>query len=86
MSATLQARGTHTPPPIITMEVTPQMLATLQQMSRDSGQPLDVVFTRAIGLYHAALKAAAEGRHVGYASSPDALEAEFTGLVGPKGS
>ncbi len=70
-------------PPSISLEVTPEMLATLQKMSRDSQLPLEVVFTRAIGLYQASMKATAEGKHVGYAASPDALEVEFTGLAGP---
>ena len=77
--------GTYTPPPPITLDVTPEMMATLQQISRDSRQPLDVVFTRAIGLYQAALRATANGKHVGYSASPDALEVEFTGLTGPEG-
>ena len=39
----------------------------------------------AIGLYQAALKAAAEGKHVGYAASPDALDVEFTGIASSEG-
>lgn len=66
----------------ITLEVTPGMLATLQKIARDSKQPLEAVFTRAIALYQAAVQATAEGNHVGYAASPDALDVEFTGLVG----
>jgi hypothetical protein len=76
--------GMVTPPPPITLEVTPEMMATLQQISRDSRQPLDVVFTRAIALYQAALRANAQGKHVGYSASPDALEVEFTGLAAPE--
>jgi hypothetical protein len=77
--------GTATPPPPITLEVTPEMMRTLERMSRESGQPLDVVFTRAIALYQGALSATAEGKHVGYTTSPDALEVEFTGLAGTEG-
>ena len=69
----------------MTLEVTPEMMATLQQMARDSGQSLDVVFTRAIALYRATLKANAEGKHVGYSASSDDLEVEFTGLTDPGG-
>jgi hypothetical protein len=54
-------------------------------LAHDSGQPLNVVFTRAIGLYKAALQATGEGMHVGFAESPDALDVEFTGLAGPGG-
>ncbi len=68
--------------PQITLDVTPEMLATLRGISRDSGQPLDVVSTRAIALYQAALRASSEGKHIGYADSPDSLEVEFTGLAG----
>ena len=75
------AIGTYTPP--ITLQVTPEMMATLEQITRDSKQSLDEVFTRAIALYRATLKATAEGKHVGYAASPDALDVEFTGLAGP---
>ncbi len=76
-----QGVGTYSPPTLITLEVTPEMMATLQQIARDSKQPLDMVFTRAIGLYRETLRAAAEGKHIGYAASPDALDVEFTGLV-----
>ncbi len=78
---TMSGQGTSTPPPPISLEVTPEMLRTLQQMSRNYHQPLEVLFTRAIGLYQAALKAAADGKHVGYAASPDALDVEFTGIA-----
>jgi hypothetical protein len=83
-NVTAHGYGTYTPPPLITLEVTPEMVATLREISRDAKQPLDVVFTRAIALYQAALRATAEGRHVGYATSPDALDVEFTGLAGPE--
>lgn len=71
--------------PSITLDVTPEMMATIQQVARDSRQPLEAVFTRAISLYREALRATAEGKHVGYAASPDALEVEFIGLAGPEG-
>jgi hypothetical protein len=71
--------------PVITLKVTPEMMLTLEQIARDSKQPLEAVFTRAIGLYQAAVQATVEGKHVGYATSPDALEVEFTGLVGTGG-
>jgi hypothetical protein len=80
--ATIGFSATATP---ITLEVTPEMLATLKRMAHDSGQPLDVVFTRAIALYQAALRASAEGKHVGYAASSDALDVEFTGLANSEG-
>jgi hypothetical protein len=75
------ARGSGTFTPQITLDVTPEMMATLQEIARDSKQPLEAVFTRAIALYQAALRATADGKHVGYATSPDALDVEFTGLV-----
>ena len=69
----------------ITLSVSPEMMAAIQQIARDSRQPLEEVFTRAIALYQASLKAAVEGKHVGYASSTDGLEVEFTGLIAPGG-
>ena len=77
--------GADMPPQPITLEVTPEMMRTLEVMSLESGQPLNVVFTRAIALYQAALRATADGKHVGYAASPDAMEVEFTGLAGIEG-
>ncbi len=71
---------------VISMNATPQMMAVLEQMSQESGQPLDVVFTQAIALYRAALNVTAEGKHLGYTTSPDALEVEFTDIVSPEGS
>ncbi len=82
---TVSAYGSYSPPPPITLQVTSEMMETLKQISRDSGQPLEIVFTRAIGLYQAALGAAVAGNHVGYAASSDALDVEFTGFVGPEG-
>jgi hypothetical protein len=78
---TAEGSGTYTP--AITLYVTPEMMTTLQQIASDSKQPLEDVFTRAIALYQAALKSIAEGKHVGVAASPDALDVEFTGIVGP---
>ena len=78
------ARGSGMATPSITLDVTPEMMATLQQLARDSKQPLEAVFTRAIALYQAALHATAEGKHVGYATLPDALDVEFIGLVTPR--
>ncbi len=80
-----RSRGTSAPTSTITLEVTSEMMTTLQQMASDSGQPLDVVFTHAIALYHAAMRATAGGKHIGYASSPDGLEVEFTGIDGAGG-
>jgi hypothetical protein len=68
----------------ITLSVTPGLMAIIQQIARDSRLPLDEVFTRAIALYQTSLKANAEGKHVGYASSTDGLEVEFTGLTSPE--
>lgn len=77
---TVRGDVTVTTPPTLTMQVTPEMLTILQQLTLDSGQPLDVVFTQAIGLYREALRVTSEGKHVGYSASPDALEVEFTGF------
>ena len=71
---------------VISMNATPQMLAVLQEIAQESGQPLDAVFTQAIALYRAALRVTAEGKHLGYAASASALEAEFTDLIAPQGS
>jgi hypothetical protein len=68
----------------ITLSVTPGLMAAIQQIGRESRLPLEEVFTRAIALYQTSLKANAEGKYVGYASSPDGLEVEFTGLTAPK--
>ena len=65
---------------LISLRVTGGMLSTIQQLCLDSGQPLDVVFTRAIGLYWGAVAASLEGKHVGYAASSDDLEVEFVGI------
>ena len=69
----------------ITFDATPEMMGVLHQLTHDSGQPLDVVMTQAIALYRAALQVAAEGKHLGYAASADALDVEFTDLVSPRG-
>ena len=68
----------------ITLNVTPGMLVILEQMALDSHQPLEVVLTRAIALYRAALDAKADGKHIGYSGSPEGLEVEFTGFNGPE--
>ena len=81
VNAIARGSGRSAAPTSITMDVTPEMMATLEQLSRDSKQPLDAVITRAIALYRAALSATAEGGHVGYAASPDALDVEFIGLT-----
>jgi hypothetical protein len=83
-SYTARGSGTYTPPPPITLEVSPEMMATLQGLANKSGQRLDVIFTKAIALYQAALQAADQGKHVGYTGSPDALDVEFTGFTGPE--
>ncbi len=70
------------PPITITMTVTPEMLAVIEDMGRDSGQPLELVFEQAIALYRAALTAHRDGKHVGLARSSDALDVEFTGFPG----
>lgn len=85
-STTNAIRGTETAPnPSITMEVTPEMLATLREMARDAGRPLDVILTRTIGLYRELLRVTAEGKHVGCATSPDVLDVEFTGIASDEG-
>ena len=69
----------------ITFDATPQMMGMLEQLTRDSGQPLDVVLTQALALYRVALQVTSEGKHFGYATSADALDVEFTDLVSPRG-
>jgi hypothetical protein len=65
----------------ITLQITPEMMTTLEQIARDSNQPLEDVFTRAIALYQGALKATVEGKHVGWATDPEGLEVEWTGIT-----
>jgi hypothetical protein len=74
------------PTTAITLNVTPPMMAMLEQISIDSHLPLERVFTKAIALYRAALTAQAEGKHVGYTDSPDELEVEFTGITNDGGA
>jgi hypothetical protein len=66
---------------LITFELSPSMFAMLQQLSAESGQPIEGVFDRAIALYKASLDALQRGKHVGVAGEPDALETEFVGLT-----
>ncbi len=77
--------GASAPSLSLTLDITPEMMTTLEQLSRDSQQPLESVFTRALSLYREALRAAAQGNHIGYAASSDSLDVEFTGLAGSGG-
>ena len=65
----------------ITLSIKPELMAILQGMASESHQTLDAVFTTALALYRASLNALAEGKHIGYTSSPDDLEVEFIGFV-----
>jgi hypothetical protein len=69
----------------ITLSVPPDMMEAIQQISHDSRLPVEAVITRAIALYQISLKAISEGKHVGYTSTDDRLEVEFTGLIAPEG-
>jgi hypothetical protein len=79
--ATLQDPGTYK----LTLEVPPEMMRMLQQMAKDSNQPMELVVNKAIALYKAALDATARGKHVGFVGSDESLEVEFTGLYGSEG-
>ncbi|HWE37924.1 MAG TPA: ribbon-helix-helix domain-containing protein [Isosphaeraceae bacterium] len=85
MSLITRGLGAHQSSPRITLEVTPEMMAALEKLARDSEQPLTEVIRRSLALYRAALDAIAEGKHVGYATSPDSLDVEYTGIVGEGG-
>lgn len=64
----------------ITMTATPNLVAFIEQLGRDSGQPMERVIEQALALYRVALTAHHEGKHIGLAASPDALDVEFTGF------
>jgi hypothetical protein len=48
-------------------------------LDRTDGNPEDL-FRKALALYRIAVEARAQGKSVGIARSPDALETEFVGL------
>jgi hypothetical protein len=67
----------------ITLEVTPEYYAALEQLMRDTGQNLEDVFVKAIALYKSVVEFKCEGKHVGTADDVDKLEREFVGLGSP---
>jgi hypothetical protein len=69
----------------ITLEVTPDFYATLEQLMRDTRQNLDDVFIKAIALYKVAVNSKREGKFVGVTDRPEKLEGEFVGLGSPGG-
>ena len=68
-------------PLLLTMTLSREMMAVVLELGRDSGQSLETVFEQAIALYRITLQARASGKHLGLASSSDALEVDFTGLA-----
>lgn len=79
--SSIHGSGAIKPTFSLTLNVTPEMMRGLEQLARDSKQPLESVFTRALALYREVIRVSDEGKHVGYATSSDALDVEFTGLT-----
>ena len=67
----------------VTLELTPEFYAELEQLMRDTRQTLDEVFTKAIALYKVTVGYKREGKHVGVAESEENLDREFVGLGSP---
>ena len=72
--------GDEEAPLLLTMTLSREMLAVVLELGRESGQSLETVFEQAIALYRITLQAKASGKHLGLASSSDALEVDFTGF------
>lgn len=52
----------------------------LMKLADETGEPLETVIGRSLVLFKAATDAAREGKAVGAAADPEALDIEFTGL------
>ena len=64
----------------VTLELTPEFYAILEQLMRDTRQTLDEVFTKAIALYKATVDFKREGKHVGVTDEAEKLDTEFVGF------
>jgi hypothetical protein len=65
---------------LLVFEVSPEMDARLEELCKVTGLEMGELINRAVGLYKVAVEAAAQGKHVGIATSSDALEKEYTGF------
>jgi len=64
----------------ITLDLTPEAAQALNELMSRTGDSPSSLFRKALGLYKLAEEANREGKAVGIASTPDALETEFVGL------
>jgi len=64
----------------ITLDLSPEGSSVLNQLMNETADSPDDLFRKALALYKAAQDAHREGKAVGVASSPDALETEFVGF------
>ena len=64
------------------LEMGPEAYRILKDLAEASGTPIGDVLSKSVLLYKAAADASREGKAVGIASSADALETEFVGLLG----
>lgn len=65
------------------LSMTAEAYNALLALSRDSGQNVEAVIVKALGMYRVALDATREGKAVGIAAAADVLETEFVGLGPP---
>jgi hypothetical protein len=64
----------------ITLDLSPEAYRVLQQLMNETSEGPDDLFRKALAMYKAAVEARHEGKAVGVANSPDALETEFVGF------
>jgi hypothetical protein len=64
----------------ITLDLSPEAIDVLSQLLNQTHDRPDDLFRKALALYKIAQDAHREGKAVGFASSPDALETEFVGF------
>lgn len=64
----------------IVLDLSPEASGVLNDLLNRTGDSPDDLFRKALSLYKAAQDAHREGKAVGVAESPDALETEFVGF------
>jgi len=64
----------------ITLDLTPEASTALNDLIDLTGQDMDVIFRKALALYKLAKEASRDGKSVGVATTPEALETKFEGL------
>jgi hypothetical protein len=69
-----------TTPTRVVLELSPELAAVLDEIKARTGDSPSDVFRKALGLYKLAEDAKREGKSVGIAETPEALETEFVGL------